>query len=89
MNLSLLDVGGGALAVSQFTLAADLSRGNRPGFSGAAPPELGEARYRQFCAQLAEHGVTVETGRFGAHMAVHLVNDGPVTIWVDTRAKSA
>jgi D-aminoacyl-tRNA deacylase len=89
MNLSLLDVGGGALAVSQFTLAADLSRGNRPGFSGAAPPELGEARYRQFCDQLAEHGVTVETGRFGAHMAVHLVNDGPVTIWIDTRAKSA
>ncbi len=88
MNLSVLDVGGSALAVSQFTLAADLSRGNRPGFSGAAPPELGEALYRYFCAKLGETGVTVETGRFGADMAVHLVNDGPVTIWIDTRAKT-
>ena len=85
MNLSLLDVGGGALAVSQFTLAADLSRGNRPGFSGAAPPELGEALYRHFCAQLEGLGLAVETGRFGAHMAVQLVNDGPVTIWIDSR----
>jgi D-tyrosyl-tRNA(Tyr) deacylase len=88
MNLSLADVGGGALAVSQFTLAADLSRGNRPGFSGAAPPELGESLYRQFCAQLAQAGIPVETGRFGADMAVHLVNDGPVTIWIDSPAKS-
>jgi len=88
MNLSLLDVGGGALAVSQFTLAADLSRGNRPGFSGAAPPELGEALYRHFCAQLAEQGITVATGHFGAEMAVHLVNEGPVTIWMDSRGKA-
>lgn len=88
MNLSLTDVGGGALAVSQFTLAADLSRGNRPGFSGAASPELGEALYRHFCSQLRHLGLAVETGRFGAHMAVHLVNDGPVTIWIDSRAKS-
>jgi D-aminoacyl-tRNA deacylase len=86
MNLSLTDVGGGALAVSQFTLAADLSRGNRPGFSGAASPELGEALYRYFCGQLRHLGLTVETGRFGADMAVHLVNDGPVTIWIDSRA---
>lgn len=88
MNLSILDVGGTALAVSQFTLAADLSRGNRPGFSGAAPPELGEALYRHFCGQLRDQGLTVETGRFGADMAVHLVNDGPVTIWIDSRARS-
>jgi len=89
MNLSLIDIGGAALAVSQFTLAADLSRGNRPGFSGAAPPELGEALYRHFCDTLASQGVAVETGRFGADMAVHLVNDGPVTIWIDSRGKSA
>lgn len=88
MNLSILDVGGAALAVSQFTLAADLSRGNRPGFSGAAPPELGEVLYRHFCGQLRDQGLTVETGRFGADMAVHLVNDGPVTIWIDSRAKA-
>ena len=89
MNLSLIDIGGGALAVSQCTLAADLSRGNRPGFSSAAPPELGESLYRHFCDALAQQGVTVETGRFGAHMAVHLVNDGPVTIWMDGRGRSA
>ncbi|MDX1576344.1 MAG: D-aminoacyl-tRNA deacylase [Kiloniellales bacterium] len=88
MNRSLVDTGGAALSVSQFTLAADLSRGNRPGFSGAAPPELGEALYRHFCTRLAEQGVTVETGRFGAEMAVHLVNDGPVTIWIDSPSKS-
>jgi D-tyrosyl-tRNA(Tyr) deacylase len=87
MNRSVLDTGGGALVVSQFTLAADLSRGNRPGFSGAAAPELAETLYRRFCDQLAAHGVAVATGRFGAHMAVSLINDGPVTIWFDTRAK--
>ena len=80
MNRSLLDTGGGALVVSQFTLAADTSRGNRPGFSQAAAPEDGERLYDRFVAALRAQGVTVETGRFGADMAVHLVGDGPVTI---------
>ncbi len=83
MNKSILDVGGGALVVSQFTLAADLSRGNRPGFTRAAPPERGDALYQTFCRDLGAEGVPVQTGRFGAEMAVHLVNDGPVTIWID------
>jgi D-aminoacyl-tRNA deacylase len=83
MNLSVRDIGGGALVVSQFTLAADL-RGNRPGFSTAAPPEEGERLYRHFCACLQAEGVPVATGRFGADMAVSLTNDGPVTIWIDT-----
>jgi len=83
MNRSLLDIGGGALAVSQFTLAADTSRGNRPGFSGAAGPELGETLYDRFCEALRGHGVTTETGRFGADMQVSLTNDGPVTIWLE------
>ncbi len=82
MNRSLLDVGGSALVVSQFTLAADL-RGNRPGFSTAAPPDRGEALYEAFVRDLAALGVPVETGRFGAEMKVSLVNDGPVTIWLD------
>jgi len=86
MNRSLLDVDGAALVVSQFTLAADTSRGNRPGFSTAAPPEEGEARYLAFAAALTELGIPVETGRFGADMAVSLINDGPVTIWLDTEA---
>ena len=84
MNRSLLDVGGGALVVSQFTLAADTSRGNRPGFSAAAPPDLGEQLYNHFVRAMAAQGVPVATGRFGADMAVALVNDGPVTIWMDT-----
>jgi len=86
MNRSLLDTGGAALVVSQFTLAADTSRGNRPGFTAAAPPETGERLYEAFAAALAAQGVPVETGRFGAEMAVSLVNDGPVTIWLDTDA---
>jgi len=86
MNRSLLDVGGAALVVSQFTLAADTSRGNRPGFSTAAPPGEGEARYLAFAAALTELGIPVATGRFGADMAVSLINDGPVTIWLDTEA---
>jgi D-aminoacyl-tRNA deacylase len=86
MNRSVIDVGGAALVVSQFTLAGDLSRGNRPGFSGAADPGLAVPLYERFCARLAEHGVPVQTGAFGAHMAVGLVNDGPVTIWMDTAA---
>ena len=86
MNLSILKSGGAALVVSQFTLAADTSRGNRPGFSYAAPPDEGERLYELFTASLAEHGVPVQTGRFGQVMQVHLVNDGPVTIWIDTAA---
>lgn len=83
MNLSIRDVGGAALVISQFTLAADL-RGNRPGFSTAAPPETGKRLYESFAAALAAEGIAVETGIFGADMAVELVNDGPVTIWIDT-----
>ena len=83
MNRSLSDVGGGALVVSQFTLAADTSRGNRPGFSAAAAPELGELLYLKFAAALSEIGISVETGQFGADMAVQLTNDGPVTIWIE------
>ena len=86
MNKSIQDVGGVALVASQFTLAADTSRGNRPGFSNAAPPEDGERLYQRFCDLLSDHGVPVETGKFGADMKVHLVNDGPVTIWLDTEA---
>jgi D-tyrosyl-tRNA(Tyr) deacylase len=85
MNLSLRDIGGSALVVSQFTLAADL-RGNRPGFSTAAAPDEGRRAYEAFAAALAAEGVPVETGEFGADMAVSLTNDGPVTIWIDTAA---
>ncbi|MBV1926348.1 MAG: D-tyrosyl-tRNA(Tyr) deacylase [Rhodobacteraceae bacterium] len=84
MNLSVRDIGGAALVVSQFTLAADTSRGNRPGFSTAAPPDEGARLYRHFAAQLSAQGVPVQTGRFGADMAVNLTNDGPVTIWMET-----
>ena len=84
MNRSLLDSGGAALVVSQFTLAADTSRGNRPGFSTAAPPDEGNRLYEYFAAQLAALGISVETGQFGADMKVALVNDGPVTIWMET-----
>ena len=83
MNRSVLDIGGAALVVSQFTLAADTSRGNRPGFSTAAPPKEGEVLYEYFAQALAGLGVPVQTGRFGADMSVELVNDGPVTIWMD------
>jgi D-tyrosyl-tRNA(Tyr) deacylase len=77
---SLLDVGGAALVVSQFTLIADTAKGNRPSFSGAAPPEQAEPLVEHFCAELRALGVPVEQGVFGARMAVELVNDGPVTI---------
>jgi len=83
MNLSLRDTGGAALVISQFTLAADL-RGNRPGFSTAAPPDEGRRLYEHFAAAIRGEGVATETGRFGADMSVALVNDGPVTIWLDT-----
>jgi D-tyrosyl-tRNA(Tyr) deacylase len=80
---SVRDVGGAALVVSQFTLLADTSRGNRPSFTDAAPPEQAEPLYERFCAELRELGVPVETGVFGATMAVELVNDGPVTILLE------
>jgi len=77
---SLLDAEGAALVVSQFTLIANTAKGNRPSFSHAARPEVATPLYEKFCAALRELGITVETGVFGAHMAVELVNDGPVTI---------
>jgi D-aminoacyl-tRNA deacylase len=80
----VLDTGGAALVVSQFTLIADTAKGNRPSFTEAAPPEQAEPIYEAFCAALRELGVVVATGRFGARMAVELVNDGPVTIVLDT-----
>lgn len=83
MNRSVRDVGGSALVVSQFTLAADTSRGNRPGFSAAAAPESGKHLYEYFAKQLESQGIAVETGAFGADMQVSLTNDGPVTIWLD------
>lgn len=85
MNRSLADVCGGALVVSQFTLAAE-TRGNRPGFSTAAPPEEGRRLYEHFSMSMAALGIAVANGVFGADMRVELVNDGPVTIWLDTAA---
>jgi D-tyrosyl-tRNA(Tyr) deacylase len=84
MNRSVVDTGGAALVVSQFTLAADTSRGNRPGFSTAAPPAEGERLYGHFAGRIQAEGIPVATGRFGADMQVSLVTDGPVTIWMDT-----
>jgi D-aminoacyl-tRNA deacylase len=81
---SLLDVGGEALVVSQFTLLADTAKGNRPSFTDAAPPDQAEPLYEAFCDELRGLGVPVATGRFGARMAVELVNDGPVTISVES-----
>lgn len=85
MNLSVVDTGGELLVVSQFTLAADTSRGKRPGFSGAAPPALAETLYQRFVARLRDRYATdrVRTGRFGADMQVSLVNDGPVTFLLE------
>ena len=84
MNLALGDVGGAVLAVSQFTLYADTRRGNRPSFTDAAPPGQGEAVYEAFVEALRAEGVPVETGVFGAHMQVELLNDGPVTILLES-----
>jgi D-tyrosyl-tRNA(Tyr) deacylase len=83
-NRSLVDVGGEALVVSQFTLFADTSRGRRPGFTGAAPPALADALYHRFGEDLAALGPRVARGLFGAEMDVELVNRGPFTIWLDT-----
>ncbi len=83
MNLSLKDTGGSALIVSQFTLAGDTSRGNRPGFSSAARPDEGRALYETFINDISALGIHTETGKFGADMKVTLTNDGPVTLWMD------
>ncbi len=83
-NRSIVDVGGEALVVSQFTLYADTRRGRRPGFTDAAPPDLAIPCYERFCSAVEALGVRVARGRFGAEMAVQLVNDGPFTIWLDT-----
>ncbi len=84
-NRSIVDIGGAALVVSQFTLFADTTRGRRPGFTNAAPPDLAERLYRQFAEDLRGGGVAdVQTGSFGTEMAVELVNDGPFTLWLDT-----
>jgi len=83
MNRSIADIGGSALVVSQFTLSADTSRGNRPGFSTAAAPDDGQRLYLQFADCLRGLGIPVETGEFGADMQVSLTNDGPVTIWME------
>ena len=84
MKTGVVDVGGGLLVVSQFTLAADTRTGNRPGFSTAEAPARGEALYLRFADALRDLGVSVATGEFGADMRVALVNDGPVTIWIDS-----
>lgn len=83
-NRSLLDAGGAALVISQFTLYADTRKGRRPSFLGAAQPELGAALYERFAEALEARGIHVERGVFGAEMAVELVNDGPMTIWLDS-----
>ena len=85
MNRSLAETGGGLLLVPQFTLAADTRKGMRASFTSAAPPELGRRLFEQLVARARERHPLVESGRFGAHMLVHLVNDGPVTFWLETR----
>jgi D-aminoacyl-tRNA deacylase len=83
MNLALTDVGGAALVVSQFTLYGDAAKGRRPSFIGAARPDVAEPLYDRFVELLRAAGVTVATGEFGAMMEVELVNDGPVTLWLE------
>jgi D-aminoacyl-tRNA deacylase len=84
MNLALADVGGSMLVVSQFTLLGDCRKGRRPSFTDAAPPELAQRLYEVFVAEVARAGIPTATGRFREHMEVELVNDGPVTLWLDT-----
>lgn len=88
MNRSVQAVGGQVLVVSQFTLAADTSSGNRPGFSSAAAPELGQQLYLRFAKALQDEGLPVATGEFGADMQIALINDGPVTIWLDSKDRA-
>lgn len=85
MNLDAAKAGGSVLSVPQFTLYADLSKGNRPGFEGAAPPDRAKILWGEFNRSLRKAGLTVEEGVFGAHMDVELVNDGPVTVWLDSK----
>jgi len=87
MNLSIEDVGGEALVVSQFTLCADINKGRRPSFINAAPPEMADNMYQQYCKKLRKENISVQTGQFGALMKVKLVNDGPVTIVLDSRER--
>lgn len=84
MNLGLTEVGGAALVVSQFTLYGEVRKGRRPSFIDAARPEQAAPLYESFCSLLTGEGIAVQRGIFQAHMAVHLVNDGPVTLWLDT-----
>lgn len=87
LNLSIDQVGGSVLSISQFTLHASTKKGNRPSFTRAGAPDHAEALYKEFNSKLSETGLTVETGEFGADMKVHLINDGPVTIWIDSKEK--
>lgn len=87
MNLALKDVDGAILSISQFTLLANTKKGNRPSFVEAAPPEVGDVLYENLNATLRAEGFEVQTGKFGAHMQVHLINDGPVTILIDSKNK--
>jgi len=88
MNLSIQDINGEALVISQFTLCADTSRGRRPSFIRAASPEDADQMYQQYCEQLTVNNISVQTGKFGAMMDVSLVNDGPVTIILNSRDKN-
>ena len=85
MNLDIHDIGGSILSISQFTLLANTKKGNRPSFIEAAKPDLGKALYQEFNEKLRQTGLTVETGQFGADMQVSLINDGPVTIMIDSK----